>query len=172
MMLLFCPETTYRRDHAFDIDQLQNQSLEKLAAREQLDSKNPTTQDLEKSTAIIPQVDIRCSTSRQTYLQSLAIFTGIYSHDNFFKLLIAPFITLLNAAALYTCISSGLLAAWYVGGAITMAGIFSRPPWLLNPAGIGYFAAGPFIGATVGSIIIALVSDPLAKWATKKNKGI
>jgi hypothetical protein len=164
MMFLLCPETTYIRDHAYDIDQ-QDGEFE-LAVSEATRTPNA---DLEKSpqSQTIPGIP-----AKKTYLQSLAIFTGTYPSENLIKLVIAPFIALLNPGALYTCVSSGILVAWYVGSLITVAVIYSGPPWHLNPAGFGDISAGPFIGALIGSIIIAFMSDPIAKWATKKNKGV
>jgi hypothetical protein len=83
---------------------------------------------------------------RKTFVQELAIFTGVYSDDNMLKYLLGPFITLLNPAACYAVVTSGLLNSWYVGSAIILSGIFSGPPCNFGPAQIGYLGADPFIG--------------------------
>jgi len=102
----------------------------------------------------------------------MAVFTGVYSSDNIIKLVIAPFVSLLNIGACYTIITSGMLQAWYVTIAITQAGLFSSPPYNLNAAQLGYLSVGPLIGGLLGSILIGVVSDPIAKWAPKRNKGV
>jgi hypothetical protein len=109
---------------------------------------------------------------KKTFAQTLAIYTGSYSKDNLIKLLIAPFVTLLNPGALYTIITGGLMIAWYVGTAIIQTQLFSAAPYVLNASQIGYLSAGPLLGGTIGSTFIALISDPLVKWATARNKGI
>ena len=38
---------------------------------------------------------------KKTFVQELAIFTGVYSRDSVFKFLLGPFITLLNPAGCY-----------------------------------------------------------------------
>ena|ERR1700737_2679910 len=174
MMFLLCPETTYNRDHVFDIDQLKDVDLENLVARENRQEQNVSNNnaDLEKSGIGASAVYAGSIRPKKTYLQSLAIVSGTYSNDNLIKLVVAPFITLLNPGALYTIVASGILVAWYVGSSIVLAGIFSGPPWFLDAAGVGYLSAGPFIGGSIGSLIIAVTSDPVVKWATKRNKGI
>ncbi len=108
---------------------------------------------------------------KKTFVQSLAVWTGVYLPDSIFKFLLGPFITLLNPAALYAIIVSGLLNSWYVGSAIILAGIFAGPPWMYGPASIGYFGAGPFIGGMIGSIFVGWLSDTVIKWISKRNGG-
>ena len=92
--------------------------------------------------------------------------------DNMLKYLAGPFITLLNPAACYAIITSGLLNSWYVGSAIILAGVFSGPPWNFGPAEIGYLGAGPFVGGMIGSIFVGWASDPIIKYMGKRNKGV
>jgi hypothetical protein len=155
-MFLFCPETTYIRDHRYDTDEATDEKLAELAKVE--------VQHREVEVSAIPK--------KKTFVQSLAIWTGVYSHDSIFKFLLGPFITLLNPAACYAIIASGLLNSWYVGSAIILAGIFAGPPWMYGPAQIGYIGAGPFIGGMIGSIFVGWLSDPVIKWVAKKNNGV
>lgn len=162
-MFLFCPETTYIREAKFELD---------LVKENQLDS--PTK---EKSSGVVVEhrdeaAPVVAIPPKKTFVQSLAIFTGVYSRDSIFKFLFGPFITLLNPAACYAIITSGLLNSWYVGSAIILSGIFSGPPWNFGPAQIGYLGAGPFIGGMLGSIVVGWGSDPFVKWMSKKNSGV
>lgn len=129
LMFLFCPETLYVRDHRYDTDEATNEKLAELAKVE--------IQHREVDVAV-PR--------KKTFVQSLAVWTGVYSNDSIFKFLLGPFLTLTNPAACYAIIASGLLNSWYVGSAIILAGIFAGPPWLFGPSQIGYIGAGPFIG--------------------------
>jgi hypothetical protein len=168
LMFFFCPETTYIRDKAYDIDQVQEDKMEKLVETEHqraLAEQEPTSDG----------DDATPSTTRhlkKTYLQSLAVYTGTYEDANFIKLITGPFITLLNLATLWECVCSALLTMWYVTSGISQAAIFSAPPWNFDAAQIGNMSVGPFVGGIIGSAIVGITSDPLLKWCTKINKGI
>lgn len=158
-MALFCPETTYIRDARYETDVVVDEKLEELAK-------------YEEEHRVIEVAQRENIPKKKTFVQELAVFTGTYSQDNFFKYLAGPFITLLNPAACYAIIVSGLLNSWYVGSAIILAGIFSGPPWNFGPAQVGYIGAGPFIGGMIGSIIVAWASDPVIKYMGKRNQGV
>jgi hypothetical protein len=171
LMFLFCPESTYIRDHAYDIDQVQDDKLEQLAEtehRRQGGAKEVTSEGL----AVEQTLSQGPPRAKMSFVRSLRIFTGTYTTDNILKLVIGPFVTLLNVGACWSTVTSGLLTMWYVTSAIMQAGIFAGPPWNFNAAQIGYLSAGPFVGGAVGSAIMVLTSDPLAKYLTKVNKGI
>ena len=157
-MFLFCPETTYLRDSRCETDVVRDEKLEELAKIEAEHREH--------------EVEERAHFRKKTFVQELAVFTGVYSEDNILKYLLGPFITLLNPAACYAVITSGLLNSWYVGSAIILAGIFSGPPWHFGPSQIGYIGAGPFIGGMLGSILVAVASDPVIAYMSKKNHGV
>ncbi|KEF55726.1 uncharacterized protein A1O9_08476 [Exophiala aquamarina CBS 119918] len=41
-----------------------------------------------------------------------------------------------------------------------------------RPAAVGYLYTGPFIGGTLGVILMVMTSDPLCGWVARKNGGI
>jgi Major Facilitator Superfamily len=166
LMFLFCPETTFIRDSRYDIDQVQDEKLEQLVEEEHRHDAGKETGVENNGSNGIP------TPTKKTFFQYMAVYTGVYSHENLLKLIFGPFITLLNLGAAWSTVASGLLTAWYVTSAIMQAGIFAGPPWDFDAAQVGYLSTGPFVGGMVGSIIIALTSDPAAKWLTKLNKGI
>ena len=163
LMFFFCPETTYIRDSRYDIDTAKTENFSELAKFEQSRHEKGG----EPGVTAVSEVP-----AKKTFKQELAFFTGTYSDDSFFKFLIGPFLTLLNPAACYAVIASGLLNSWYVGSAIILAGIFSGPPWHFDAAHIGYVGAGPFLGGLVGSLITAVFSDRVITWMARRNKGV
>lgn len=167
LMFLFCPETTYIRDSRYDTDTVVDEKLAELVHIEDKVSHARITNS--ETTGTESQVQ---SYRKKTFVQELAVYTGVYSRDNIFKYLFGPFLTLLNPAACYAVITSGILNSWYVGSAIIIAGIFSSPPYLFNAAQIGYIGAGPFFGGMIGSILVAVGADPVAKYMGKRNNGI
>jgi len=170
LMILFCPESAYIRDHAYDIDQVTDEKLEELAETEH--KRAGITEGETEDGAIEHTASTRPIPPKKTFAQTLAIFTGTYSKESVIKQLIGPFVTLLNVGACWSTVTSGLLTMWYVTSAIIQAGLFSGPPWGFTAAQVGYLSAGPFLGGLIGSAIMVFTSDPVAKWLTKKNKGI
>ncbi|KAJ9619323.1 hypothetical protein H2203_008652, partial [Taxawa tesnikishii (nom. ined.)] len=163
----FCPETTYLRDVRYETDMTQDEKLEELAHIEEAHQKGieekQEGQAVAQAAYTVPP--------KKSFVQELAVFTGVYHHDWIFKDIFGPFLTLLNPAACYAVIASGILNSWYVGSAIIQSGIFSGPPWNFNAAQVGYLGAGPFLGGMIGSIFTAVASDPIIKWMGKKNNG-
>jgi MFS family permease len=103
LMFLFCPETTYIRDNRYETDILRDEKLEELATIEQVSKIGEPGQGERTD---IPR--------KKTFVQELAVWTGVYSRDNLLKFLIGPFITLFNPDACYAVLASGLLNSWYV----------------------------------------------------------
>ncbi|KEF56777.1 uncharacterized protein A1O9_06967 [Exophiala aquamarina CBS 119918] len=163
LMFLFCPETTYIREDRYNTDVTRNEKFEEVAVMEQEHENQGDEQGR----------DVGLDTpKKKTFAQELQVWSGVYSKDNVIKFLIGPFLTLLNPAACYAVIGSGLLNSWYVGSAIILAGIFSGPPWNFNAAQIGYTGAGPFVGGLIGSLFCGFLGDYVIKAMTKKNKGV
>lgn len=103
LMFLFCPETTYIRDKRYDTDVVRDEKLGELAVVEQ------EHKEKEGEPGQGPRLDVP---KKKTFVQELAVWTGTYSHDNVFKFLLGPFLTLLNPAGCYAVIASGLLNSW------------------------------------------------------------
>ena len=102
-MFLFCPETTYQRENRYDTDLARDEKLEELATIE-ASHKEEVGEPGQRERTDIPK--------KKTFVQELAVWTGVYSKDNVLKFLIGPFLTLLNPAACYAVIASGLLNSW------------------------------------------------------------
>ena len=171
--VFFVPETTYIRDAQYDIDQNREENFEELVKTEQRRGHHDDTETgLKETTTTTSGVTNITIPKKKTFFQEMAIYTGVYTKDNIFKYILGPFLTLLNPAATYATITSGLLNAWYVGTAICAAGIFSAPPYNFGPSGIANIGIGPFLGGMIGSTVIALTSDPVVKWLTRLNKGV
>ncbi|KAF2190431.1 MFS general substrate transporter [Zopfia rhizophila CBS 207.26] len=175
LLILFVPETSYNRDHRYDIDELANDRLSDLAAVEKRhatagsDSKHASDDVIKVETATSASPAFR---PKKTFVQELAVFTGTYSNDNLLQLFIAPFAVCTNLAVLWVVIVTGGLTAFFVAQSYDMAQIFMFPPYNLSAAGVGYLSLGPFLGGLLGSIFLGGTLDPLIKWCSKKNGGV
>ncbi|KAH7347957.1 major facilitator superfamily domain-containing protein [Pyrenochaeta sp. MPI-SDFR-AT-0127] len=109
---------------------------------------------------------------KKTFWQSLAIFTGSYTDESLIRLFLAPLISCLNLAALWTVVITGAVVSFYVGVAYVTAQLFAPPPYNLSPAGVGYMSIGPFVGGVLGCLIAGALMDPLTIWLSKRNGGV
>lgn len=175
LLFLFCPETSYLRDHQYDIDEYVNEDLTDLATTEkqqhsQVEHAQNRDANIESdSTSASARTPIPAP---KTFWQQTAIFTGTYSDENLLQLIIAPFAVCTNLAVLWVVIFSGTLTATYVAQAFVLSQIFSMPPYNLDAAGIGYLSLGPFLGGVIACVFLGFALDPIIVWATSRNKGV
>jgi hypothetical protein len=175
LMIFFCPESSYNRDALYDLDTNVDENFEQLAALEKKYVKHEG-----ENTEVLPEAartrtgvsTTRSVPPRKSFVKRLAPAGGIYSEDNLFRLVLAPFLALGNIAALWVIIMSGLIVAWYVGVSFIMAQWFSPPPYLYSAAAVGYLSVGPAIGGLLASVFMSVISDPIIKFCTTRNKGI
>jgi MFS family permease len=176
LQFLFVPETSYNRDHRFDIDELKNDNLEDLAALEYHEKLNMAKAGTGATHA---EEGVPGTTSpeqrvykKKTWVQDMAIFSGTYSSENLLQLFMAPFAVVLNVAVLWILIINSMFVVLYVVIAFVLAQLFAPPPYLLSSASIGYLSFGPFVGGILGTILLGLLSDPFIKWCARRNKGV
>lgn len=183
LQYFFVPETSYRRDRRYEIDEVKNDNLQDLAALEfqeklRIEKAGAMTHHAEESGTTNDNGISRTSSQealvyhKKTWRQDLAIFSGTYSDENLLQLFMAPFAIVVNLAISWILIINSMFVVLYVVIAFTLAQLFSPPPYLLSPASIGYLSLGPFVGGALGTIILALLSDPFIKWCARRNKGI
>lgn len=164
LVFLFCPETSFVRDKQYDTDEIVNVDLDKLAEAEHRDHA-----ELEKTATSGSRVTPL--PSKKTFVQELAVFTGVYTDENLFQLTIGSFGVWTNVAAAWVIVAVGGSTVLFVAVAFVLAQIFTLPPYNLDASGVGYLSLGPFVGAIIGSLIMGIVLDPLIKWFSKRNVG-
>ncbi|KAL8789845.1 MAG: hypothetical protein Q9213_000913 [Squamulea squamosa] len=116
--------------------------------------------------------DVNQIPRKATFLQSLRLFNGRKSNDNFFKLVLRPFPLFFHPAVLWACLIQGTLIGWTVMIGVVLAAIFLGPPLWFNEVETGYMYTGPFVGAILGFIISGLLADWSTKIMIKRNKGV
>ncbi|OBT46493.1 hypothetical protein VE00_03319 [Pseudogymnoascus sp. WSF 3629] len=170
LLFFFCPETAYKREARYNIDEIVNEGAAEKGDETQVELPQNTDANL---TSIQTIASARTSIpALKTFWQRTAIFSGSYSDENLLQLIIAPFTVCTNLAILWVVVVSGTLTATYVAQAFVLAQIFTLPPYNLDASGIGYLSLGPFIGGLIASIFWAFMLDPMIRWATTKNKGV
>lgn len=180
-VILYCPESMYRRKAIYETDTAgSDENLEKLAkiesaAAHHVERRDPATNpdtDLEKVPTTTTQNSLDSIPPKKTWFQELALYNGTFVDDSVIKMAIASVAILLNLGATYQVFMTGIIIAWYVAVAILSGVIFASPPYLLSSASVGYMSVGPFVGGLLGAIFSLLLSQPLVKTMTRRNKGV
>ena len=176
-LFLYCPETAYRRDNAFNTDingeqdlPLQGtRSVPKTVSDDRASPNNSSPTSFDQ--AVKPSMKA-ANPPRTPSLRSLPPFNGRKTNDSFLKLLIRPFPLYLHPAIFWATLIQGTMIGWTVMIGVVLAAIFLGPPLWFDEVQTGYLYTGPFVGAILGFVISGLLADWSAKWMTKRNNGI
>jgi MFS family permease len=186
-----CPETAYRRDDRLNTDMFTHSSSEHVPHTGAGPSAPPTHRrsssseaaqgngvkaaDTEKGPHAIGQTGDMAhgaTPPKQTYWESLALFNGRKTDENYFKLLLRPFPLFIHPAFFWAMLIQGTMIGWTVFIGVIVAAIFMGPPYFWNEVNAGYTYTGAFIGAIGGFIIAGLLADWSVRYMTKLNKGV
>ncbi|KAK6387666.1 hypothetical protein LTS17_000935 [Exophiala oligosperma] len=108
---------------------------------------------------------------RRSFVAKLSPVSGVYSKDSLLKLVVTPFLTLLNPAVIWALITLAFPVLWLVGLSLVIAQIFAAPPYFLTPTELGYMWAGPIVVGLITSAVAGPLSDWSAKWLSRRNAG-
>lgn len=160
-IFFFCPETAFRRATVLNTDTVLNAGPQ---------HQQPFQQEKKQTTT--GQASAGSQRPKKTYWQSLALFDGRKTDENFFKLLFRPFPLFVQPAFFWACLIQGAMIGWTVFIGVVLAAIFLGPPLFWDEVSTGYAYIGPFLGALLGFFIAGVLSDWSAKFLTKRNGGV
>ncbi len=184
-IFFLCPETAYRRDAALNLDLLDTDNRTTTGASAATRPSDSAETEVEKETRAGPAGVANEGTNgvlesqptqtrpKDTFVQSLALFNGRKSDENFFKLLLRPFpLMFFQPAFLWACLIQGVMIGWTVFIGVILAQFFLGYPLWWDEVKTGYSYTAAFIGAVAGFIIAGGLADWSAKWLTRKNNGV
>ncbi|KAL3489177.1 major facilitator superfamily domain-containing protein [Aspergillus germanicus] len=178
LTIFLVPETAFRRPNYLDPNyeavstrtESGHPSSEDTGLQE---SKQSSTSNGESSLEVA-----REETSRQkdipakiSYFQTLKLFNGRKTDEDWWKLLLRPFPLFFHPAVLWACLIQGVIIGWTVFIGVTLAAIFMSGPLWFAEDKTGYMYTGAFIGAMVGLVLSGLLSDSMNHLMIKLNKG-
>ncbi|EME39285.1 hypothetical protein DOTSEDRAFT_75122 [Dothistroma septosporum NZE10] len=185
LVIFFCPETAYVRDSHYNTDTAWERMREGSDSQELKESPsseyhnrtsfdksaqaNETFQDNHEAAAT-PHNTVPAYSWRSK--EALMPFSGRKTNESFFKLLFRPLPLFFHPGILWACLIQGTIIGWTVLIGIVLAAIMLGPPLFFNEVETGYMYTGAFIGALMGFALASLMSDPCARWLTRKNRGI
>jgi MFS family permease len=116
LQFLFVPETQYNRRQSFTSD-IGNSSKGAVI----VDSEIPKSDTTEIENRVTNETEIP---KPKTFVQSLVIFTGTHSEENFGRLLLGPIAVCLNVAVLWSLLVSAFFFSLYITIANLLAQVF------------------------------------------------
>lgn len=198
LVILFVPETAYKREVRFDIDTMGNLvaadgselkkkglgaegeggagssnsssgEMERAGQHGSNMEKPPHTNTVEQGTMTPPP---HSPPRKATFLQTLAPFNGRKSSSRYLHLALRPFPLFLHPGILWSCLIQGVLIGFTVLIGIVLAIIMLGPPLWFGEVKTGYMYTGAFIGALLGFALTGLVADWSARVMTRANGGV
>ncbi|KAB8070222.1 major facilitator superfamily domain-containing protein [Aspergillus leporis] len=170
----FRQPTDQAREHRKDSDPQPNAIPESEASRTFGEKRRPLSPTNEELQAVSQEHDGHLNTTIHTtasYMQTLKLFNGRKTDEDFFKLLLRPFPLFFHPAILWACLIQSVVIGWTVFIGVVLAAIFLGPPLWFNEVQTGYLYAGAFIGSILGLVLSGLLSDSMNKIMIKLNKG-
>lgn len=148
------PETVYIRPIEIDADHEPTLS-------EKCDG--PTAMLSESSTSSIPP--------KKSYLQSLKLFSGTYTEETFWRLVIRPFALILLPPVLWCSLVQSVTIGFIVAVTSNVASAYATA-YNMKPYETGLCFIAAIIGALVGIFCGGYLGDRTADFFTKRNGGI
>jgi len=135
----------------------------------------PTVAELEEEAARkMSHIHIDPNKPRKTYWQRLSLFTtspGPWSH--FLRHSWQPFLILGSIPGVAFCsLTYAILLAWSTVMTTALSTYMLGSPYNFTADQIGLMSLAPFIGQTLGSLLVGPLSDRVALWLAKRNNGI
>lgn len=109
---------------------------------------------------------------RESYLSRIKPFHGTFTDQSLLKMILKPFFVLINPVVSWSILIVAFSSLWVIAIALCVAQIYSVAPYFLNTAEIGYISAGPTVGGFLGCIFAGCISDPIARFLTRRNNGV
>lgn len=185
LLILFCPETAYKREARFDIDTMGNLVVQPgTMMKNPGTASNSTSKEIERGgskataeheTNPLPEYNGTSSSpppAKVSFLQSLKLFNGRKTDEHYIHLLFRPFPLFLHPGILWACLIQGVLIGFTVLIGVSLAAIFLGPPLWFGEVETGYMYTGAFVGAILGFILCGLIGDPAANLLTRWNNGV
>ena len=178
LLVFLCPETAYRRADHLNIDM--QQGYEKQSEHAGSGASRQSPSDMDAEMADRPNQDteaLRSSSPDQSqnkptpYLKTLLPFNGRKTSSSFIFLLLRPLPLLVHIGILWAGLIQGVIIGWTVFIGVVLAALFLGPPLWFGEVQTGYLYSGAFVGAIIGLVLSALLSDWINAIMIRLNHG-
>jgi MFS family permease len=109
----------------------------------------------------------------KSFSQQLKVWNGRLNHDNWFKVMLRPFILFSYPAVLWSTVIYSCSVGWLIVISNTMSMIYRTPePYGFTPFQTGLVYLSPFIGGILGTAVAGKISDVVVKILSRRNGGL
>jgi MFS family permease len=166
LLLLFVPETAYRRPKSLDLDYLADDTSGTSSPAEQsTEPRGSEEKPLHEMTIT------EAPPAKKTLVQRMMPFDGRKTDESFWLLFLRPFPLFFHPAILWACLMQGVIIGWTVMVGVILSVIFLGPPLFFNEKEAGNLYVGAFIGSVLGLVLSGLYSEFTTRLMIRLNKG-
>jgi hypothetical protein len=109
----------------------------------------------------------------KTYLQSLKPWNGRLARDNWFLVLLRPFILFTYPSVLWSALVYALSVGWLIVLSESVTSIFrNKDSYNFSALGTGLVYLSPFVGGILGTAVAGKVSDIVVRFMARRNGGV
>lgn len=108
----------------------------------------------------------------KTWVEELKFWSRGDPEINLWHIFLRPFVLLAYPTVVWSCFIYGLALSWNVILGALVAQLFAPAPYGFNSNAQGLFFLSPFVGSLFGVYFSGPVSDWVANFLTKRNRGI
>lgn len=158
LVILTFPETTYRRS-----PMAENVSTTQPSVGHDKGMDEPQVEYKEAGDEVIPR--------KQTYAQSLRLFTGVYTKESIVKLFFRPCLFLILPPVLWATLVMSVTIGFLVAITSNFASAF-QTTYNFQPYQSGLCFISGLTGSAIGIFFGGHISDKTADFFTRRNGGI
>lgn len=172
------PETAYRRAKKFDND-VHEVLADEVPEYPQQDEKTGTISLpdalADKDAGVTDVAEEAGAHERErpeTYIQSLKVYHGRFSRENYLRSVLSPLAVLLLPGVAWAAYCYATAVAFSIAISVSLSSIFSAAPYHFTTSHIGLTVLSPFVGDLIGNLVPGPVSDSMVVFLSRRNKGV
>ena len=170
-ILFLVPETSYNRPTI-------RERVAPAVDANGAEKSEPTADQLQKETDDLAPAEYTTTVTshdaekKHTWIQSMRVFTGVYSHASFWKIFTRPFVMILYPGVLFAFLFYGTTLTWIVVFSVVNGVLFVDKPYNFTVSQVGLTGLSPFILTIIAECVAGPLNDWICLRMTKRNHGI
>ncbi|KAJ9145292.1 Major facilitator superfamily domain, general substrate transporter [Pleurostoma richardsiae] len=177
ILFFFVPETAYKRASKYDNDVreiLADEAGDQQGSSDQEENGEPPA-SAEKPGGRIDVTEeggVPVQEKPETYLQSLRLYRGRLSKENYFRSILSPLATLLLPGVAWAAYSYACAVAFSIAISVSLSSIFTAAPYHFATSAVGLAVLSPFVGDILGNLIPGPIADWIVVSMSRRNNGV
>lgn len=118
-----------------------------------------------------PVMEEKPRIEKKPYKSTLKVTSGRHTIDKWWMVFLRPLFLCTYPSILFGAVLYAFAVVWLILISETISHIFTAEPYNFSPAITGLFYVSPFIGGTLGSVVVGKLSDILVRKLVARNNG-